>query len=239
MELRIFPGREELSYAAAELFIETARDAINSRDKFSVALCGGDPPLRLYELLAKSTFKEQVPWKKVHIFWTDEQWVFHNDLRNNAKVAFDHFLNFVPVPPQQICRISGELGPLDSAMQYECILQEYFRNEPPKLDLVLLNLGEDGHVASLLPGSEVLKEEDLWVRAVYHSEQKMYRITLTASLINNARKIVFLIMGSAKSSAFKRLIEGNNYPKLPAELIKPKEGELMYFVDEEAACYLH
>jgi 6-phosphogluconolactonase len=235
MELRKFHGREELSHAAAKIFVETASEAVNNRGKFSVALCSGNSAFRFFELLATSPYKEQVPWKAVNIFWADEQWVFHNYLRNNARIAFELFLNHVPVSPQQICRISGELGPLDAAMQYEYILQEYFKEEPPKLDLVFLNLGEDGQVASLLPGSEVLAEKKHWVKSVYHSEQKMYKITLTAHFINNARRIIFLIMGSEKASVVKRLLDGNNFPLLPAELVLPEEGELIYLLDDDAA----
>jgi 6-phosphogluconolactonase len=235
MVLRIFSGKGELSHNAVNFFIEAAREAIEQRNQFSVALSGGSAPLRLYELLGSSLYRDQVLWDKVHVFWADERWVLHDDIRNNAKTAFDLFLKHVPIPPQQINRMSGELGPLDSAMQYEYILQEFFAGKQPQFDLILLGLGEDGHTASLFPGSEVLKEQKHWVKAFYHSEQKLYRITLTAHFINYARKIIFLVMGKEKSAIVAKVLEGKNSPKLPAELIVTVNGELIYFLDEEAS----
>ncbi|CAN5484299.1 6-phosphogluconolactonase [soil metagenome] len=235
MEIQIFPGQEELNHATAEIFFIAAREAIFHRNKFSVAFCGGITSTGLYEVLATSPYKEQVSCKDVHVFWTDEQWVFHNDLRNNAKMAFDLLLDHVPVPPQQICRISGELEPLDSAMQYEWILQEFFANEPPGLDLIYLNQEERGQTASLPPGSEVFAEEKHWVNADCHSEQKFFRIAISAPFISYARKIVCLIFGSEKAFVVKKLLAGNNFPKLPAELIAPKRGELIKLIDEKAA----
>lgn len=229
---------EELSHAAARLFVKTAKDAVARSGKFSAVLTGGSSPKRLYELLADKQYSDQVPWQQTHVFFGDERWVHHDDERNNARMAFELLLDHVPVPANQINRMSGELSPEDSAYQYESILQEYFKDSDPVFDLVLLGMGDDGHTLSLFPGTEVVNEKKHWVRPLFLEAQKMYRITLTAPIVNKAQKIVFLVMGGNKAEVFKKVINGNNNPTFPAELIKPLEGDLIWLVDKEAGAAL-
>ena len=237
--ITVFNDTQALSQAAAELFVQTAREAVAAGGRFTLALTGGSSPVQLYKLLASSPYREQVPWEKTFVFWGDERWVPLTDERSNAKMAFDTFLKQVPVPESQIFPMWGEGEAEDFANQYEQGLQKHFHQQAPQFDLILLGMGDDGHTASLFPGTEVLSETSRWVRAYYLTPQSMYRVTLTAPLINQARKILFLTFGANKAPALHEVLEGNRNPDLyPSQLIHPKQGEVLWFVDEAAAAQL-
>jgi 6-phosphogluconolactonase len=236
MEINIFQSSRELSKAAAEFFVKTAAESINKRGKFSVVLSGGSTPRGMFEHLAAYPEHDKVAWDKIYVFWGDERCVGLEDPANNAYNAINLFLIKVPIIPGHIHRIESELAPADAAKQYEAILRKYFGNQSPSFDLVFLGLGENGHTASLFPGTPVLRETEHWVRAVYVDELNAYRITLTPVLINQAENIVFLVSGKEKASVLQRVIEGEYDPEhLPAQLIKPVDGELYWFCDKDAA----
>jgi 6-phosphogluconolactonase len=237
--ITVFNDTAELSRSAAELFVQTAREAVQQHGRFTVALTGGSSPVQLYRLLAQSPYREQVPWEQTYIFWGDERWVPLTDERSNAKMALDTFLRQVPVPEGQIYPMWGEGEPEEFAHYYEQLLQKHFHQQLPRFDLILLGMGDDGHTASLFPGTEVLRETSRWVRAYYLTPQSMYRITLTAPLINQAQKIVFLTFGANKAPALYEVLEGNRNPEqYPSQLIQPQQGEVHWLVDEAAASRL-
>ncbi len=234
--IHVFETKEEASEASARFLIRAAKEAVQREGRFSVALTGGSSPKILYQLLAADPFRSQVPWEKTHIFWGDERSVPHDNEQNNARMSFKLLLDHVPVPPHQIHRMSGELPPGEAARQYGEILKKHFGEEAPQFDLILLGMGEDGHTASLFPGTPVLGEKDRWVAELFLKGQDMYRITLTAPLINQARQIVFQVFGENKAGVLKQVLEGPAQPeKLPSQLIKPDNGELHWFLDEAAA----
>lgn len=239
MQIHIRNDVEILSNEAAQIFVKIAKEAVANSGRFSVVLTGGSSPQRLYELLASDQFKNQIPWQQTHVFFGDERWVHHDDVRNNARMAYELLLNHVPVPQDQIVRMSGELAPEDSAHQYELILQEFFKDTKPEFDLVLLGMGDDGHTASLFPGTDVIHENKHWVKSLFLNKQKMHRITLTAPILNQARNIIFLVMGKNKSAVLKKVIEGGNNPPFPAELIMKGSGSLLWLVDKEAGSDLN
>lgn len=237
--ITVFKDTAALSRAAAELFVQTAREAVAQHGRFTVALTGGSSPVQLYRLLAQPPYREQVPWQQTYIFWGDERWVPLTDERSNAKMALDAFLRQVPVPEGQIYPMWGEGEPEEFAQHYEQLLQQHFYQQPPRFDLILLGMGDDGHTASLFPGTEVLREDSRWVWAYYLTPQSMYRITLTAPLINQAHKIVFLTFGANKAPALYEVLEGNPNPEqYPSQLIQPQHGEVHWLVDEAAASRL-
>lgn len=238
--LQIFEDKAQLSKAAAELFVKTAQEAVQQNGRFTVALTGGSSPVQLYELLAQQPYLEQVPWNKTFVFWGDERWVPLTDDRSNARMAMETFLNQVPVPAVQIYPMWEDgKEPEEFANKYERLLKEHFNEQAPRFDLILLGMGDDGHTASLFPGTEVLHEESRLVQAYYLEPQSMYRITLTAPLINQAKAICFLTFGSNKAPALHEVLEGERNPeKYPAQLIQPKNGEVIWFVDESAASRL-
>lgn len=238
--LQIFEDKAQLSTAAATLFAKLAREAVQQRGRFTVALTGGSSPDLLYTLLTQSPYAEQVPWDKTYIFWGDERWVPLTDERSNARMAQETLLGKVPVPAEQIFPMWAEdTSPEDFAARYEETLRQHFGNGEPRFDSILLGMGDDGHTASLFPNTAVLQERAHWVRAYYLEPQAMHRVTLTAPLINQARVVCFLAFGDKKAPALHQVLEGDRNPeKYPAQLIQAESGEVLWFVDKSAAAKL-
>jgi 6-phosphogluconolactonase len=234
--IKVYPDLEAASQAASMLLIEQANRAVAARGRFCVALSGGSTPKRTYELLAGPPFKEQVPWHRLHIFWGDERCVPLDDPRSNARMAKEAWLDRVPIPESQIHPMYQSGEPAAAARQYEAHLRQFFTGHPHSLDLVLLGLGDNGHTASLFPGTPVLKETGRWVSEVYVAEQDMYRVTLTAAFINQAAMVAFLVAGAGKAEVVWQILRGPRDPeRLPAQLIAPHPGELLWLLDLQAA----
>lgn len=232
----VYPDLESLSRAAAALLVKQANLAVAARGRFSVALAGGATPRRTYELLAAPPLKDQAPWDRVHVFWGDERCVPLTDPRSNARLAKEAWLDCVPIPGHQIYPLDCANDPAAAARQYEAKLREYFAGQPPILDLVLLGLGDDGHTASLFPGAEALKESERWAAAVLPAGADLYRVTLTAPLINQAAVVAFLVAGAAKAGVLREVLHGPRDPaRLPAQLIQPHHGVLLWLTDLAAA----
>ena len=237
--IRVYPDLESLSRAAAALLVTQANLAVAARGRFSVALAGGATPRRTYELLAAPPLKDQAPWDRVHVFWGDERCVPPDDPRSNARLAREAWLDRAPIPGHQIHPINCAPDPAAAARDYEAQLREFFAGAPPRLDLVLLGLGHDGHTASLFPGAPVLEEKERWAAAVYVAEGDLHRVTLTAPLINQAALVVFLVAGGAKAEVLREVLHGPRDPaRLPAQLIRPHPGDLLWLADREAAARL-
>jgi 6-phosphogluconolactonase len=234
--IRVYPDLESLSQAAAGLFVQQAAEAVAARGRFSVALSGGSTPRRTYELLAQPPCRDQVSWDRLHVFWGDERCVPEGDPRRNALLAQHTFLNSVPIPPAQIHPIFCQRSPGEAAAEYEALLREFFTGQPPRFDLIFLGLGGDGHTASLFPRTGVLQERQKWAAEVYVPEQGLYRVTLTAALINQAALVAFLVSGADKAKILKEVLTGPSEPlRLPAQLIRPEGGRLLWLVDQDAA----
>lgn len=154
MQLQVYTDAEVLSEEVAQWIAETIRETLQTQGRFTIALSGGSTPQRLHKILAASPLKEQIDWSKLHIFWGDERAVPFEDSRNNAKMAYDTLLNFVPVPASQIHVMRTDIGPEESAAEYEKILHAYFDNQSLSFDLVLLGMGDDGHTLSLFPARQ-------------------------------------------------------------------------------------
>jgi 6-phosphogluconolactonase len=234
--IQISNSAESLSEAAASLFVEQARRAIQTQDRFTVALSGGHTPESTYRLLTQPPFREQVPWVKVHVFWGDERCVPLDDPRSNARMAREALLDHVPIPADQIYPIHCAHNPQQGAEEYETFLQGFFANGQPRFDLVLLGLGENGHTASIFPGTPAVDERERWVVAVYVDEQAMWRVTLTPPIINQAMTVAFLVAGDAKAQIVQRVLDGPFAPHtLPAQLIRPIYGDLYWLLDKAAS----
>jgi 6-phosphogluconolactonase len=237
--VQVLAKAEEISKKAAEIFLQSAIEAVEETGRFTVALTGGSSPAGLYKLLATSPYLEQVPWAKTYVFWGDERWVPLTNEQSNARMSFETLLNHVPVPKEQIFAMWADEKPEEFAFKYEQQLQKHFAGEKPRFDLILLGMGDDGHTASLFPGTKVLHEQERFVQAYYLEPQSMYRITLTAPCLNAAKQIVFLVFGEKKSNALHEVLEGvSNVEKYPSQLIKPENGQVTWLVDEAAAAKL-
>lgn len=234
--LEIFQTTESLNRAAAEFIISKASQAISARGRFIISLSGGQTPQNLYSLLAEPFFCDQVQWKKTFIFWGDERCVPLDDDRNNAYQARSILLDKVDIPLSNIHFIPVNLSPGEAARRYEQELKDFFRAEPIRFDLMLLGLGENGHTASLFPYTKVIDEQAEGVREIYVEEEKMFRVTMTAPLINRSHHILFLVTGEKKAGILKKILTASYQPEnYPAQLIKPDDGTLYLFADRAAA----
>ena len=165
--IRVFNDLEALSQAAAKTFADLAKQAVASRGRFSVVLSGGNTPHRLYEILATPPYQKQVPWEATHVFWGDERCVPTNDPRSNFLMAQQTLLSHVPIPEDHVHPILGDLPAALAATDYETELRDFFADQPPVFDLILLGLGENAHTASLFPHTSVLVESERWVSKIY------------------------------------------------------------------------
>ncbi len=233
MNLRVYEDVQHLSEAAARTFVEEARKAIQESGRFAVALAGGSTPKITYETLAVGYGGTQdLDWSRVHFFFGDERSVPPDHADSNYRMAHEALLSCVPAG--SVHRMRGELEPSEAATHYEQELEEFFGGMP-RLDLVLLGIGEDGHTASLFPRTSALGVTDRW--AVENPVEKLgtTRITLTAAAINVAKNVVFLVAGEGKAEALKEILEGDADPRdYPAKLIKPADGPL-WMLDYAAA----
>ena len=238
--LQIYADAGEVARAAAERFIELARESIEAGGRFSVALAGGSTPKRIYELLASDGFNSQLDWSAVHVFFGDERCVPPDDADSNYRMASEALLSRVSLPEQNIHRIRGEGDAVANARLYEDELRGYFEGENwPQFDLVMLGMGDDGHTASLFPDTNALDVQTAWVMANWVEKFNTFRVTLTAPAINHARHIMFIVTGASKTERLQEVLYGaRDGHRLPSQLIQPEEGALAWFLDEAAAAKL-
>jgi 6-phosphogluconolactonase len=241
-EVRVFKDGEQLSRAAAELFVDRAALAGRDRGSFLVALSGGSTPIRLFQLLA-SDFRDRVDWSTVHVFWGDERCVPPEDPGSSYGQAHELLLSRVSVLDENIHRIRGELGPAEASKEYTLTLKQFAAPplEWPRFDLVYLGMGEDGHTASLFPGSPVDVTEPTLPVTVHYQDRPAERITLTPVVFNSARTIAFMVAGENKSHTLAEVLSDTHArnPQLyPAQRIRPTDGALIWLVDEAAASAL-
>ncbi len=258
--LVVLPDPEALALAVAAGVVAEARRTVGRRGCFRMALSGGSTPRLAYEALARPPFAETMPWASTHVFWSDERCVAADDARSNQRMAREALLDHVPVPSHQTHPVryadgaaGGASGEGTSALKAEQAAQGYerlLRAQGGVMDLILLGLGEDGHTASLFPGSEALEERERWALAVPHDpgpqadggdQGPLWRVTLTAPYINQADCVFFVVSGAAKAAVLKRVLADDPHPdlppvlSLPARLVRPSSGRLYWFVDDEAA----
>lgn len=236
-----FANAEELAKAAANRFAAIIRAAVAERGQAAVALAGGSTPKDTYREIAACREESHIAWDRVHIFWGDERCVPPDHPDSNYRMARETLLDRVPLSTANVHRIRGEEGPQLAADSYEKELHGFFNEGEAGFDLVFLGLGNDGHTASLFPTTATVTRAaqgrlDCWALAGYLDRLAAWRITLTPILINNAVNIIFLVAGSGKAEVLKRVLHGPYNPEeLPAQLIQPQRGRLIWMVDEAAA----
>jgi 6-phosphogluconolactonase len=235
-QVRQFPDTEALGRAAVEFTVTLAKQRIAAEGRFIVALSGGSSPKQLYAFLGSPPYRDVVPWQQMHFFWVDERCVPPDHPESNYKLAFDAFLSLVPLPAANIHRIKGEEGPVAAAQSYEEDLRNFFIGTGvPEFDLIILGAGEDGHTASLFPGSPALRETSRFAIAVHLEQPKRDRVTITLPVLNHAAQVLFLASGRAKADIISEVIDRNNAKRYPAGLVRPVHGEVTWFIDREAA----
>lgn len=239
-ELRIFDDAHELAAEAADLFLWLGQQALAADGALFVALSGGSTPRALYDALAKPAQAKQLDWAKVRFFFGDERCVPPDHGESNFRLARDHLFAPLKIPPQHVHRMKGELAPETAASRYEAALRDRFdAGSPtiPRFHLVLLGLGDDGHTASLFPGTPALQESQRLVTLGQAPTGVRDRITFTLPLINEAAAVLFLVAGSGKAPAVQAVLEpaGEAPVSLPASLVRPRQGRLLWFLDAAAA----
>jgi 6-phosphogluconolactonase len=243
-EIQIVTNADALYQAAAAEFVHQVRAALETKGACTVALSGGSTPKGLYGLLANDlTWRGQVPWDHLHIFWGDERHVPPDHPDSNYRMANEALLSKVPIPPAQVHRIKSEHPEARQAAEdYEQTLQAFFHlaaGQLPRFDLILLGLGPEAHTASLFPGTKALHETRRLVVSTWVGKFFTERITLTPPVLNNAAGVIFLVSGEDKALALKAVLEGHDEPEqLPAQLIRPSHGRLLWLVDRAAASLL-
>ena len=225
----------------ATLFADRATEFIRKKSLFNVVLSGGSTPEPLYQLLSSDRFRNKIDWTRVHLFWGDERCVPPTDGASNYGMATKSLISKIKIPFKNIHRIKGEMGS-NGACLYEKELKSFFALEKdtfPEFDLILLGIGEDGHTASIFPGSPVVNETSDMVAAVYVDKLSSTRITITPPTINNASNIMVLAGGNNKADAIKEIFEGDCKPDIiPSQLLREAKGKVSFFIDEAAASKL-
>jgi 6-phosphogluconolactonase len=237
IEVRVRQGLDKLSQTVAERIIEIAGPAIRERGRFCLNLSGGSTPRRLYALLA-GEFKKKIAWTETHLFWGDERYVPRDDSRSNYRMVLETMLTELSIPPANIHSVPVDMSPIEAAAEsYESHLRDFFgadRQSPGyTFDVTLLGMGEDGHTASLFPGSSALRETERWAVAVTAPRgiEPPQRITMTLPLLNRSNHVFFLVSGERKRPAALSILKGEApESKYPAALVQAKR-EVVWYVD--------
>ena len=235
-KVEIFPDDRALAAALAQTVTDLGTEAVGERGRFQVAIPGGS----VVSLLGRGLAGVAVDAARWEIFWTDERCVPAADLQSNFRLAQAELLARLGVPAQQIHPANGAAGPEAAARAYAAELEKIFGiGAPPRFDLVLLGMGEDGHVASLFPGNPALQETQRWVAPVRNAPKPPpERITLTLPVIHRARHVLVAATGAGKADAVARIFSPDQRPVLPVQLLNPGEGELRWLFDRAAAAKL-
>ena len=237
----IEPDIDAVCVKAAEDILRLAQQCVADNGEFSIALAGGTTPKRLFQVLAKPPFSTAIPWGKTHIFFGDERSVDPTHPDSNYAMAHKYLLSNISIDPLRIHRIQAELEPNDAAEAYHTLLNALLPlndNKHPIFDLILLGLGDDGHVASLFPGTDIISVTNKHAAAVWVESKQTWRISITLPTINSARNVWLMVTGESKCDIVDRIFK---YPSvtqpLPVELLQPQTG-LTWYLDEAAAKWI-
>ncbi len=234
IEIRVSPDEQTLYRTAADHIAARLESALHAHGEASFVLTGGKTPRTVYEMLAGPLYAGRIAWERVHFFWGDERCVPPDDPQSNFGMARASFLSKIPAAPDHVHRMLGEMEDADkAARRYEADIRKLYPGpREPSFDLVLLGMGDDGHTASLFPGTEW--DEERLVVGNYVPKLGSWRISMTPRLLNAARAVVFLVSGDGKSKVLSAVLEG---PRgiFPAQRIEPAQGTLTWLLDAAAA----
>ena len=243
-EIRIAQDSHVWSAAAAELVHALGREAIRANGRFLIALSGGSTPEALYRALTAPAFAGRFDWSRPTFFFSDARGVPPDDPRSNYALANITLFTPLKITPSQVYRMAGEShDPQAAASEYEQQLHRATNTSPsnsPTLDLVLLGLGEDGHTASLFPGSPTLRDNKSLIAVTQSPKDPPTRLTMTLGVINQASVILFLVAGVGKAGIVRAILHPKTEAErqLPASLIAPEKGRLIWLLDRAAAAEL-
>ena len=238
-KIRVLRDKKAVAKFAVNTWIEISRQSVAEKGWFAVALSGGRTPIPFYQQLAASP--QSLPWGQTHISFADERFVPPDDSASNYRMLNYHLLSRIPIPKKNIHPVLTEGVTLEeSANNYEANIRTFFKiggNDIPAFDLIMLGLGEDGHTASLFPGTAALQETKRLAIPVIADASPSERITLSLRIINNAKNICFLVTGKSKAAVLKEIIEAKDNA-LPAAQVTPTQGTVLFLIDQTAASCL-
>jgi 6-phosphogluconolactonase len=238
-EIILCKDGDELNRKAAAQFTALASAAIARSGRFAVALSGGSTPKSLYSLLASPDFRDLIDWSRVHLFWGDERCVPPDHPDSNFRMVREALLAEIQIPDKNIHRMLGETEPGEAAAVYEAELKTFLGLEHggwPRFDLIFLGLGEDGHTASLFPGTDAANEAEHLVAVAYVERLQSYRLTLTLPVINAAAQVTFLVSGETKAAIVKEILLADSAScNYPAAKVRPMHGGLSWVIGADAA----
>ncbi len=240
MALEIYNDVDDLINGLAKTICEVAEEAIEIRGQFNFVLAGGSSPRKLYKLLSSKIYRKKIDWNKTYFFFGDERFVPENDSQRNSLMAKEALFNGLKISKSHIFNIDTTGSPAEAAQRYADLIAVHFQNKSVEFDFILLGLGHDAHTASLFPNTSVLEETEATIKSVFVEGMDIYRITMTAPLINQARHIAFLVFGNDKAEAVCQVLqrtEGSSQ-QYPARLIKSKEKKVRWFLDTAAVSRL-
>lgn len=233
-EVKIFSNSQELAEAfASELFLMVK----SSRQRFDIALSGGSTPKLLFDVLVGS-YRTKMPWDRIHFWWGDERCVPPTSEESNYGMTQKHLLSKIEMSESQVHRIKGELAPDDAANDYIREIQSHLneRADWPVFDLIILGMGDDGHTASIFPHEMEILHSPKICEVATQPESGQKRVSLTGNVINNANRVYFLISGKSKAKRISEIMNNEKVAsKLPTFYIEPKQGKIIFFMDEDAA----
>ena len=237
MDLKIYKDKQEVAKQFSSYFVDQLKD----KATFHVALSGGSTPKIVFDVLADN-FAGKVDWNKVHFYWGDERCVPPSDDESNYKMTVDHLFSRIEVPKENINRILGEKAPNGEALRYANLLEiDLERVEGvPQFDLVILGMGDDGHTASIFPHEIALWDAEDHCVVATHPDSGQKRVSINGKVINTAKEVAFLVTGASKAEKVEAVVEKTEGSgAYPASLVNPASGNLVWFLDEEAASKLN
>ena len=238
-EILVHPDAHAAARAGAEAFAAQARAAAEARGIFTVALSGGTAPREMYALYASDELAPRIPWERVHLFWGDDRCVPPQHPRSNFAMAWEAFIRRVPIPPANVHRVRGELPAGEGARLYRDELARVFGPGIPRFDVVHLGMGPDAHTCSLFPFDPLLRERRLTVAPALMRELGEPRVTFTFPVVNAARRVEMFVVGAGKADVAWKVLRGPLDPfRLPAQNVRPGDGEMVWIMDEAAAAKL-
>lgn len=233
MELKIYTSKEEVAKRFSEYLVKIT----NSKEEVHIALSGGSTPKIVFDMLAEE-YGTDINWNIVHFYWGDERCVPPTHDESNYKMTLDHLFEKINIPVTNIHRIQGEDDPAQEAKRYAQLLDDKLpkRKKIPQFDLVILGMGDDGHTASIFPHEIELWNAKANCAVAIHPDSGQRRITITGKIINNAKEVAFLVTGAGKAEKVEEIMKKEgDYVTYPATLVAPTSGQLIWFLDSDAA----
>ena len=243
-DIRISHDSHTWVAAAAEFVQALGQEAVEAKGQFFIALSGGRTPETLYRALTSPSLADRFDWSRTTFFFSDERCVPPDDPRSNYALANNTLFTPLNITPSQVYRMAGELpNPQTAASEYEQQLRRATKtpaSAQPRLDLILLGLGEDGHTASLFPRMPILRDRQRMIAVTQSSKDPPTRLTMTLGVINRASVILFLVVGAGKAGIVRAILDPKTEAErqLPAALVAPEEGRLVWLLDQAAAAEL-